>query len=126
MVNVRNRELRAMEVTAEWRRLDDEQGRAIFDANHVGPIDELDIGTDDKLLAALDAKPLDAWETEAVAVPTRMRAAREQAAKLLEPQAVRVRPRRTTLHTAPEVDVYLDELRNEILGHIEADKPVII
>ena len=52
--------------------------------------------------------------------------AREQAAKLLEPKAVRVRPKRTTLHTAEEVDAYLAELRAEIMGHIAADKPVIL
>ena len=104
LVDVRERELRALEATAEWNKLDDEQWRAIFEANHVGPIPALDIGTDDKLLAALDAKPLSAWETEAVAVATRLRQAREQAAKLLEPQAVRVRPKSTTLHSAAEVE----------------------
>ena len=126
VVDVRERELRAMETTAEWSKLDDAQWRRIFDANHVGPIDALDIGDDDKLLAALDAKPLSAWETEAVAVPTRMRKAREQAAKLLEPKAVQVRPKRTTLHTVEEVDAYLAELRAEILSHIDAGKPVIL
>ena len=61
-----------------------------------------------------------------MAVPTRMRKARERAAKLLEPKAVRVRPKRSTLHTVQEVDAYLDELRDEILSHIDAGKPVIL
>ncbi len=126
VVDVRNRELRAMESTSEWSKLDDEKWHDIFDANHVGPIDELDIGTDNKLLATLDEKPLSAWETEGVAVPTRMRQAREQAAKQLEPQSVRVRPKRTTLHSEEEVDAYLEELRSEILSHIDAGKPVIL
>ncbi len=113
-----------MELTT-WSKLNDEKWHDIFDANHVGPIDELDIGTDNKLLATLDEKPLSAWETEGVAVPTRMRQAREQAAKQLEPQAVRVQPRRTTLHSEEEVDAYLEELRSEILSYIDAGKPVI-
>lgn len=86
----------------------------------------MDIGTDEKLLKALDEKPLSAWETEAVAVPTRMRQACEQAAKLLEPKAVRVRPKSTTLHDETEVDAYLAELRSKILGYLKDGSPVII
>ena len=64
--------------------------------------------------------------TEAVAVPTRMRQAREQAAKLLEPKAVRVQPKSTTLHTEDEVDIYLAQLRDEILSHLQTGSPVIL
>ncbi len=115
-----------MAATAEWNKLDDEQWRQLFHANHVGPVAELDIGTDAKLLRALDEKPLSAWETEAVAVPTRMRQAREQAAKLLEPKAVQVRPKSITLHSEAEVDAYLDELRAIILEHVHQGYPVIV
>ena len=78
------------------------------------------------LLKAWTKSRLSAWETEAVAVPTRMRQAAEQAAKLLEPKAVRVRPKSTTLHSEAEVDAYLAELRNEILGHLKDGSPVIL
>jgi hypothetical protein len=64
------------------------------------------------------------WETEAV--PTHMRRAREQAARLLEPKAVRVRPKSTTLHTVDELETYLTELRNEILQYIDAENSVLI
>lgn len=126
VIEVRERELQLMQATAEWNKLDDEQWRQLFHANHVGPVTELDIGTDARLLRALDEKPLSAWETETVAVPTRMRQAREQAAKLLEPKAVRVRLKSTTLHNADEVDVYLSELRQDIMEHVQTGKPVII
>ena len=52
--------------------------------------------------------------------------AREQAAKLLEPKAVRVRPKSTTLHDEAEVDLYLTKLRSEILGYLKDGSPVII
>lgn len=123
---VREREIGLMQATAEWNKLDDAQWRQLFQANHVGPVAELDIGTDEKLLRALDEKPLSAWETEAVAVPTRMRQAREQAAKLLEPKAVKVRPRSVTLHSEAELDAYLAELRREILNNLQTGSPVII
>lgn len=126
VIQVRARELKAMEATAEWNKLDDEQWRQLFHANHVGPVAELDMGANEKLLRALDEKPLSAWETEAVAVPTRMRRAREQAAKLLEPKAVRVRPKSMTLHNASEVHEYVEELRQELISHIEDGHPVIL
>ncbi len=126
VVDVRERELQAMAATAEWTKLSDEQWATLFHDNHVGPVAELSIGTDEKLLGALDEKPLSAWETEAVAVPTRMRQAREQAAKLLEPKAVRVRPKSTTLHDETEADAYLAELRSEILGYLQTGSPVIL
>ena len=126
LMDVRERELKAMQATAEWNKLNDEQWATIFTAHHLGPVAQLSIGTDDALLAGLDAKPLSAWETETVAIPTRMRQAREQAAKLLEPKAVRVRPKSTTLHDEAEVDTYLTELRSEILGHLKDGSPVIL
>jgi len=126
VVDARNRELAALHDTVEWNKLSDEQWREILRAQGLGPITELHVGTDGLLLAALDAKPLDAWATEALVAPTRMRQAREQAAKLLEPKAVRVRPKSTTLKTVSEVDVYLTELRNEIVELIEAGSPVIL
>lgn len=126
VVEVRERELKLMQATDEWNKLDDEQWRQLFHANHVGPVAELDIGTDDKLLRALDEKPLSAWETEAVAVPTRMRQAREQAAKLLEPMAVRVQPKSATLHNETDLDAYLAELRDEVSAILQAGNPVIL
>jgi hypothetical protein len=78
------------------------------------------------LLSTLDAKPLSVWEDWVVAVPARMRQAREQAARLLEPKTVRVRPKSTTLRTLAETDAYLSDLRAEIAVHIEAGNPVLM
>jgi len=126
VVDLREQELTALRDTAEWNKLSDEQWRDILHAQGLGLIAELQVGTDDLLLAALDAKPLDAWATDALVVPTRMRQAREQAAKLLEPKAVRVRPKSTMLKNVDEVDTYLAELRTEILSHLQTGNPVIL
>lgn len=126
VVDTRERELARLRSTAEWTKLKDEDWKRVLQANGLGPVDELNVGTDELLLRALDEKPLEAWKTEAVAIPTRLQAARERAARMLEPQAVRVRPRSTTLHTADEAETYLAELREEILAHIDAGRPVIM
>ena len=69
--------------------------------------DPLDVGSDEKLLAALNAKPLAAWATELEAIPTRIRQAREEAARRIAPQAVHVRPPSTTLRTEAEAEAYV-------------------
>jgi len=126
LIEAREAEMEALQATPEWKQLSDEQWRTILQQYRLGPIPELQVGTDDELLATLDARPLRTWEDEIISVPARMRQAREHAAKLLEPKAVRVRPRATTLHTAEEVDAYLADLRSEILKHITSGKPVIL
>ena len=70
--------------------LTDEQWEQIFRANGLGPVEPLVVGTEEQLLATLDAKPLTTWEDWIVAIPARILKAREQAAKQLEPKAVRV------------------------------------
>jgi len=122
----RDRELAAIQDTDEWTKLPDQTWRAIFRTHHLGPIDMPAINTDESLLEALNAKPLSAWATEREAIPTRIRQAREEAARQIAPAAVRVRPPSTTLETEAEVAAFLDALRDEILQHIHAGKPVII
>ena len=124
--DARQRELKAIEETDEWSKLPDAEWRTIFQDHHLRPIDQLDIGTDDKLLNALNAKSMGAWGTELEAIPTRIRRARQEAARQIAPKAVRVRPRSTTLHTEEEVAAYLEALREEILTHIKDGRPVIV
>ena len=124
--DARQRELQAIEQTVEWNQLPDESWRTIFRGHHLGPIDPLDVGSDEKLLAALNAKPLAAWATELEAIPTRIRQAREEAARRIAPQAVHVRPPSTTLRTEAEAEAYVAALREQILGHIKDGKPVLI
>lgn len=122
----RDQELAAIRDTEEWNKLPDDAWRAIFDAHHLGPIDQLDIGTDQHLLESLNSKPLASWATELEAIPTRVRQAREDAAKRIAPKAVRVRPASTTLETTQDVNRYLEDLRQEIMEHIEQGTPVIV
>jgi hypothetical protein len=126
LLSVRERELAQVEVTTEWAGLSPAERDSLISKHELGPIAELNIGTDAALLDALDAAPLAAWENRIAALPARLARAREEAAKMLEPKAVRVRPRSATLKTIGEVDAYLVALRGEIVEHIEAGSPVIL
>jgi hypothetical protein len=126
LIEARERELAALKDTDEWHRLPDEQWQKIFHANGLGPVEPLTVAAEAQLLATLDATPLRTWDDWIVAVPARLAKAREQAARLLEPKAVRVHPKATTLRTASDVEAYLSDLRTEIMAHIEDGKPVIV
>lgn len=125
------RELRDLEASEEWRALDGDERESILDANGLGAVPALDIGTDEALLTALDDTPLEDWDDKIAALPERATAARTAAAALVAErsgarQPVTVRPPSATLKTAADVDAYLARLREKIMVHIAADTPVIV
>lgn len=83
------------------------------------------IETTDRLLSALTATEPREWEERIDALPMRIARAREQAAKLLEPAAVRVVPPPATIRTADDLDAYLTELRAIIEAKL-GDGPVVL
>jgi hypothetical protein len=115
-----------LEAWDEWGELDPSDRESIArDARLVtGP--PLDISTDAKLLEALDAVPLSGWQDRISLVPSRRDQARQRAAKQLEPESVSITPPSATLKSQPELEAYLDGLREQVLPHIKADKTVII
>jgi hypothetical protein len=85
-----------------------------------------DLSTDAKLLEALDVISLRGWQDRISLVPSRRDQARQRAAKQLEPESVSITPPSATLKSQPELEAYLDGLREQVLPYIKADKTVII
>jgi hypothetical protein len=119
------RELDGLDTTQEWQKLPENQRHQLRTAHGLDAPAPLQVGTDEKLLAVLEHHPLSAWETQIQAVPARAAAARQQAARLLEPKAVTVTVPKATLRTVPEVDQYLGELRELIVEQVK-NGPVVI
>lgn len=126
LTSARERELEQLQITAEWERLSPADRQTLVSKHELGPVAELNVGTDAALLEALDAAPLASWENRIAALPARFARAREEAAKMLEPKAVRVRPKPATLRSIEDVDEYLGSLREELVRHIDAGNPVIL
>lgn len=124
--DVREREIGAIQASGEWQRLDPGERDRLIAAHGLRPIPPLDIGTGGALLACLTKTPLADWEDRIAAVPTRANDIREAAARLLEPKAVKVRPRAATLKNPEEVQSYVEQLRDELLDHIATGTPVVI
>jgi hypothetical protein len=119
-------QLAALEASDEWQKLPVAERQRVLEANRLNAVPPIDVGTDQALLNSLDEIPLEDWQSRLVALPARFGMAREQAAKHLEPKAVRVTPPSATLRTEQDVDAYLAGLRSEIIEHIGKGNPVII
>ncbi len=125
-IEARNRAVRTLDDSEEWQHLDDTNRQRMLSQYGLRDLPALDIGTDEELLAALNANPLTSWEDKIVAPSARVMKVREETVKLLSPQAIQVTPHAATLKSVEDVEAYLAKLRTEIMGHIEAGHPVII
>ena len=81
---------------------------------------------DAKPFVWLRGTPLPKWEEKTAALSERIARARLEAARRLEPQAIRVQLPSRTLRTTDEVDGYLSEARGLILLQIDAGHPVVV
>lgn len=115
-----------LEASDEWKRLDPAERDRLLRVHGLLAPASPSVGTVEGLLEALDAESLPQRLDRAATLPSRAQRAREEAAKLLEPKAVTVRPKGATLHTEAELDAYLADLRAQVLAHLAAGSPVII
>jgi hypothetical protein len=115
----------ALETDDLWAKLDPAQRAAILAATSLDTHPPSGLETTSKLLAALEATRSRDWEDRIDLLPPRIAKAREQAAKLVEPAAIRLTPPSATLRTQEDVDAYLDELRAKIEAQLEKG-PVVL
>ena len=115
-----------IESSADWQKLDPPDRAEILRASRLGAVVVPAVASDEELLAALDATALSAWTERRQAIPAKAAEARAAATKKLEPKAVRVSAPAATLRTAEDVDSYLTQMKDRLLGHINNGETVII
>ncbi len=121
-----DQQVQTLNAWAEWPLLSEEERQRILSQNGLGSIPELKIGTDEELLATLDANPISSWEDKISAPQARIVKVREAAMKLRTPDAVRISLPQATLTSADQVDAYLAQLRADMMQHIDAGNPVVV
>ncbi len=115
-----------LEASDEWQRLADEDRAEIIAEVGLQRPKEIDVSTQDKLLAVLNDAPLNSWKDKIEVVRARAKRARAEAAKRLEPTAVRVALESATLRTTEDANAYINSVRQRIMQHIEDGHTVII
>ncbi len=126
LIEAQDREVKSLEASQEWQSLTETDRQRILNQNALGSVPQLNIGTDEELLATLDATSIASWEDKIAAPLGRVRKVREEVEKLLLPEAIHIFPRQATLKSVDEVDAYIATLRAEIITHIEAGNLVIM
>ncbi len=96
-----------------------DQARILKDASLEAPA-RPDLGSDQALLTALDAKNLAARRTEAEAIPARVEKARQQAAQLVEPKIQFVAVERRVLKTEADVEAWLASERTKLIAALKS------
>ena len=85
-----------------------------------------ELGDPSAVLAAVQRRPLAAWEAVLDAVPTRASKALEAAVRLTAPRSATVTVPTTSLRSAEEVEPYLDELREKLTGALAEHDIVVV
>lgn len=109
-----------------WAALADEQRRSLLESNGLVAITDPDLGTPTQVLAAIEARSLDSWPDRIDVLGAHVDRAREQAARLLEPMAVRIVPPSGSIRSADDIDAYLERLRESLVEALADHKSIII
>ena len=121
----RDQEVTELEKSDDWLKLEPGDRTRILASNGLGPIPDLTIGTDQALMDCLENTGVQDWDDRLLALRTRIAQAREEAARLLAPKAVTVRPTPATLSSREDVEAYIQQLREQLLAQV-VEHPVII
>jgi hypothetical protein len=119
------REMKALELSANWQKLKSGQREHLLEDARLTPPADLSIGDDPGLMGELSARSLAAWATAADALPERFRQVALAAARLLEPKTQRVSLTSGTLKTPEDVTAWLGETEAQLLDKIKKG-PVVV
>ena len=115
-----------LEAWDRWTSLDSGLRHTLIEEAKLASVAPLDVSSGAKLLEALDAIPLGAWRDRISLIPSRRDQVRQRAAMILEPESVAVTLPSGTLKTRDDLNEYLDEVRDRVQPHLDANKTVII
>ena len=109
-----------------WKALPQSEARLILERNNLHKPSEPPLGTEEEVLAALEASSLADLADRADAIEGRVASALKEAAKTIEPTAVAVQFPRATLRTKEDAKNYLARVEREIMRHLEEGNPVMV
>jgi len=118
----------AIAADAAWKTLGDKDRPArdtIASTNRLAPPEDIDVGSEEKLVESLGRRNLQSWSELIAAIPGRFESARQQAARALEPKAQAVKLPSATIKCKDDLSLWLKAAEDAISSKL-ADGPVII
>jgi len=117
--------LQGLEASEDWHKLPASEREAISRSNRLEPLPALDVADEERLLRAVEARPLQGWAELAEGLPTRFAKARADAARALEPKVQSVALKSNILRSEGEVETWLTSTKADLLRRL-ADGPLVI
>jgi hypothetical protein len=119
------RERAALEKSEAWAKVDPAVQDRISAEKGLQPVTDPAVGTAADVLASLDRESLAAWGQRFHALQSRFADSLGEAARILDPKAIRVSLLSATLKSEGELDVWLAETRRRISERLK-DGPVLV
>jgi len=104
----------ALKVADAWSKLGDEQRQSLLVQRGLTAMPGIKVGTEDEVIASLEAMSLEMWQAQCDALPQRFQKTQRDAAKLIEPKVVYVTLPSTTIHSDAELEAWLAQVRKQI------------
>ena len=123
--NAHRQHRQTIEGSAVWAKLNDSQRASLLREHGLEAPAKVQVGSEDEILATLNAAPLDTRQTAIEALSHRAAKAMEAAAKLLEPKATRLSLPSATVKDEAELDAWLGTVRSRAVEKLK-DGPVIL
>jgi hypothetical protein len=114
-----------LEDDSSWQKLSEEKRSEIQQSCGIAAAEAQTVGTQEDLIKALQKHPLKAWKDRIDALPRRFDCARELAAKELEPKAQTVSIPRRTLSSEGEIEIWIEEVADQLRKALRKG-PVVI
>lgn len=117
--------LKELEASDAWQKITGAQRISIMSEEGISSVPDLEVGSDEQLLAALQQTPVASWNDKTAALTARFQNAARKAAKLLEPKTQYVTLTSGLLRTEAEVKAWLGEQEATLLAELEKG-PVVV
>jgi hypothetical protein len=117
--------LTELEASENWQKISGQQRTSILSEEGISSVPDLEVGSDEQLLSALQQTPVSSWNDKTAALTARFQNAVRKASKLLEPKTQYVTLKSGTLRTEAEVKAWLAKTEKELLEKIQKG-PVMV
>jgi hypothetical protein len=104
----------ALKLADAWSKLGDEQRQSLLAQNGLTAVPGIKVGTEDEVIASLEAMGLEMWQAQCDALPQRFQKAQRDAAKLIEPKVVYITLASATIHNDAELNAWLTKAEQQI------------
>jgi hypothetical protein len=117
--------LNELEASDAWKKISGQQRISIMGSEGISSVPDLEVGSDEQLLSALQNTPVASWNDKTAALTARFQNAGRKAAKLLEPETQYVTLKSDTLRTEAEVKAWLATQETTLVAKLK-EGPVVV